>query len=96
MPVKKGTRALAHPLSAFDLKKSREDLEQQQRCVQDSEFEAEQLRNQVSQIDHLYKKIETLQGTETEMGELVKRQAELEMNVIQQQSHVEIALKDKK
>ena len=47
-----------------------------------SEFECDQLRNQVGQIDNLYKKIETLSGTETEMAELVKRQAELEMNVI--------------
>ena len=60
----------------------REELEQQKRRTNNSEFECDQLKNQVGQIDNLYKKIETLQGTESEMGELVKRQAELEMNVI--------------
>ena len=47
-------------------------------------------------MDSLYHKIETLQGTEIEMTELIKRQAELEMSIIQQNSHVEIALKDKR
>ena len=37
-----------------------------------------------------------LQGTESEMSELVKKQAELELHVMQQQSHIEIAQKDKR
>ena len=60
----------------------KEELEQQKRQTDNSEFEVDQLKQQVNQIDSLYKRIETLQGTESEMGELIKRQAELEMNVI--------------
>ena len=44
----------------------------------------------------MYNRIEQLQGTQTEMAESVKRQAELELQLIQLQSHLEIAVKDKK
>ena len=60
----------------------KEDLGYQKRQTDNSEFEVNQLKSQVNQIDSLYKRIETLQGTENEMSELIKRQAELEMNVI--------------
>ena len=38
----------------------RDDLEQQKRMTGNAEFECQQLKNQVGQIDSLYKKIETL------------------------------------
>ena len=60
------------------------------------EFENEQLRLKSSQIDSLYARIETLQGTESEMTTLLKRQAELELLVVQQQSLVEVAQRDKR
>ena len=57
----------------------KEEAHEARNRVKDLEFENEQLRQKTSQIDQLYERIETLQGTETEMSQVLKRQADLEL-----------------
>ena len=49
-----------------------------------------------SHINTLYNKIESLSGTESEVSHLLKRQAELELQNVQQQTQIEVAMRDKR
>ena len=51
----------------------KEESHEARNRVKDLEFENEQLRSKCSQIDQLYQRIETLQGTESEMTQVLKR-----------------------
>lgn len=44
----------------------------------------------------MYHRIEMLQGSESEISDLLKKMAELELEVIQKQSHLEVAQRDKR
>ena len=57
----------------------KEEAQEARNRVKDLEFENEQLRQKTSQIDQMYQRIETLQGTESEMTQVLKRQADLEI-----------------
>lgn len=61
----------------------KKDLNNARTSGKDLEFENAQLRHKSTQIDKLYKRIDSLQGTETEVTTLLKRQAELELQMIQ-------------
>ena len=50
--------------------------------IKDVEYENASLRHKTTQIDQLYKRIESLTGTESELTTLLKRQAELELQMI--------------
>ena len=51
----------------------KEEAQEARNRVKDLEFENEQLRQKTSQIDQMYQRIETLQGTESEMTQVLKR-----------------------
>ena len=74
----------------------KEEAHEARNRVKDVEFENEQLRLKCSQIDQLYHRIETLQGSESEMTQVLKRQADLELAAVQQQSRMEVVLRDKR
>ena len=51
----------------------KEDLDHKNRVIDDISFENEQLKIQGNQIGDLYQRIEMLQGSESEMAEMVKK-----------------------
>ena len=51
----------------------RDEAHEARRCTKDVEFENMQLRKKVGLIDTINTRIETLQGTESEMAMLLKK-----------------------
>lgn len=43
------------------------------------EFEKQQLKQQVDKVDDLFHRIAQMQGSERDVGDIIKRQAELEL-----------------
>jgi len=74
----------------------KEELAIQRSRVKDCQFDNAQLRHKSKQIDQLYDRIETMQGTESEMSALLKRLADSELKLIHQQGNTELALRDKR
>jgi hypothetical protein len=58
------------------------------RIAQNAEFEKQQMGLHIKKIEELYERSQQVQGTDADFQESIKRQAELELQVIQQQSHV--------
>ena len=51
----------------------REEAHEASRRAKDYEFENQQLRSKCSQINSLYARIEAMQGSQTEVAELLKK-----------------------